>query len=187
MKKRNLILAFLTLLLTFNVLSKTMDSKKINIVTSLKYLKDLIRNVTCGDESLKIDVLIPDGANPHTFHLDAKNKLRILNAKLLLLIHPDLEGWSLKLNKTSKFYLGKHLPLTEMSHPHSCSHSHNDEPHDTHDTGKASKSHSHDHHHNDEPHDKHDTGKASKSHSHDHHHSYDIPYMALNRLNAKIP
>ena len=163
MKNVKLTLALLLLFLTFKILSKTDDSKQINIVTSVNYLKDLIQNVTCSDKSLKVDILIPEGANPHTFHLDAKSKLLILNAKLLLLVHPDLENWTAKLKETPKYYLGKHLAL-KASDSHDCPHSHKDSAHHSEEAEHDSKKNSH-------------SKMKDKKHSHEnhhHHHNYDV-------------
>lgn len=163
MKTKQLLLAFLSVFLTFHVTSSPKDSKQLYIVTSVKYLNDLTQNVTCGDSSVTVDVLIPEGSNPHTFHLDAKSKRSISDAQLLLLVHPELEGWSTKLNDSNKFYLGKHLPLEESSTSQSCPHAHNNKPQHYGEKSKETKKH---HDHNDHHHHGHD-------HDH-HHHNYDI-------------
>lgn len=77
------------------------DNKKINIVTSIPYLTDILANTTCNIKTLNVDTLIPLGSDPHHFHMTKKERISIEKANLVILIGAEFEPWANKIKKNN--------------------------------------------------------------------------------------
>jgi ABC-type Zn uptake system ZnuABC Zn-binding protein ZnuA len=96
-----------------------------DVMTSIYPLYDLIRNVA-GDE-IKVDYIMPVGANPHHYEVTPADVKRIQSARYFIGVHPEFDGWlkSLVHPKAQIMYLAG--VVNHEGQPH---HSHEEEnPH----------------------------------------------------------
>ena len=64
-----------------------------DVLVSIFPLYDIVRNI--AGEALKVDYVIPVGANPHHYELTPSDIERIQGAKYFIAIHPEFDGWVL--------------------------------------------------------------------------------------------
>ena len=68
------------------------DTEKIPVVASIYPLKDIIQQV--GGERVRVDVMVPPGATPHTFEPRPSDMIRLQKARLFVMVGAGLEFWA---------------------------------------------------------------------------------------------
>ena len=101
-----------------------------------------------GGDRIKVDVLVPPGASPHTFEPVPSDMVKLQRARLFLRVGAGLDGWSDKLRaagsremETVTLIAAPGMKLLEGGHDHH-DHGHGKEPaekHDDHDHGHEEK------------------------------------------------
>lgn len=106
MKIRKIILILSFLLL---IVSCTKDKQdKTNIAVTIYPFKSIIQEIV-GDK-VKIDVLLPAGADPHTYEMSPSDLIKIQNAKVFFYGSESLDGWAAKIETENKIELLKLIP-----------------------------------------------------------------------------
>ncbi|WGL60164.1 metal ABC transporter substrate-binding protein [Pigmentibacter sp. JX0631] len=133
--KNKLLISFLLNQFFAPVFAQT-DDKKINIVTSIPYLTDILSNTTCNSKSINVDTLIPLGNDPHHFHITKKERISIEKSNLVIIIGAEFEPWATKIKKNSKqnwLVVTEGMELKKIASDNHSNHDHNDHTeHDDH-------------------------------------------------------
>ncbi|WP_337872544.1 metal ABC transporter substrate-binding protein [Ignavibacterium sp.] len=106
MKIRKILLSFSILLLIVGCVKDRQD--KTNIVVTIYPFKSIIKEIA-GDK-VKIDVLLPAGADPHTYEMSPSDLIKIQNAKIFFYGAESLDGWAAKVDAEKKIELLKLIP-----------------------------------------------------------------------------
>lgn len=120
MKSLIRILIFITVL-TLIACSKDTSEKK-NIVVTIYPFKAILQEITADE--IQIDVLLPAGADPHTYEMSPSDYKKIQNARIFFYGAESLDGWAAKIDVENKVELLKLVPNDfllniEMSDDHS--------------------------------------------------------------------
>lgn len=106
MKIRKILLTLSFLLL---IVSCTKDKQdKTNIAVTIYPFKSIIQEIV-GDR-VKIDVLLPAGADPHTYEMSPSDLMKIQSAKVFFYGAESLDGWAAKIETENKIELLKLIP-----------------------------------------------------------------------------
>jgi len=104
-----LIKLFLVLIILAIFSSCTKDkSDKHNIVVTIYPFKAIIQEIVGSD--IKIDVLLPAGADPHTYEMSPSDFKKIQEAKIFFYGAESLDGWAAKVESENKIELLKLIP-----------------------------------------------------------------------------
>lgn len=95
-----LVVIALAALLCGCISPQELPSGKINVVTTIAPQKELIKSV--GKEKVNITVLVPPGAEPHTFEPTPSQMRAVANADLYIMNGAGLEFWMDKLLQVNK-------------------------------------------------------------------------------------
>jgi len=107
-----------------------------DLVVTLPYVADLVRELSCEGGELPLDVLVKPERDPHTFTLLPEARGRIARAKLVVFVSRGFETWlqrpgasaaSAPAQASPYFELAEGLPLRRLvaSDSHSHGHKHN--------------------------------------------------------------
>lgn len=97
----------LFILTIFSSCSKDNPDKN-NIAVTIYPFKTILQEIV-GKE-IKIDVLLPAGADPHTYEMSPSDFKKIQDAKIFFYGAESLDGWSAKVENESKIELLKLIP-----------------------------------------------------------------------------
>lgn len=104
-----LIKLFLILvILTIFSSCKKDKSDKYSIAVTIYPFKAIIQEIV-GNE-IKIDVLLPAGADPHTYEMSPSDLKKIQDAKIFFYGSESLDGWAAKVESENKIELLKLIP-----------------------------------------------------------------------------
>uniref|UniRef100_A0A832G8W9 Zinc ABC transporter substrate-binding protein n=1 Tax=Ignavibacterium album TaxID=591197 RepID=A0A832G8W9_9BACT len=104
-----LIKLFLVLIILAIYSSCTKDnSDKHNIAVTIYPFKAIIQEIVGSD--IKIDVLLPAGADPHTYEMSPSDFKKIQDAKIFFYGAESLDGWAAKVESENKIELLKLIP-----------------------------------------------------------------------------
>lgn len=120
MKSLKIIFLFFTLFILANCSKEKSEGK--NIAVTIFPFKAIIQEIV-GSE-ITIDVLLPGGADPHTYEMSPSDYKKIQNAKVFFYGAETLDGWAAKLEVENKIELLKLVPENvllqiEMNENHS--------------------------------------------------------------------
>lgn len=103
-------LKFISLLIAFLILTNctTEKSKKENIVVTIYPFKAIIQELV-GTE-IKVDVLIPGSADPHSYEMSPSDYNKIQSARIFFYGAESLDGWAAKYDVKNKVELLKIIP-----------------------------------------------------------------------------
>ncbi|MEJ5261595.1 MAG: metal ABC transporter substrate-binding protein [Ignavibacterium sp.] len=106
MKIRIILLTLSFLLFIVSCTKERQD--KTNIAVTIYPFKSIIQEIV-GDR-VKIDVLLPAGADPHTYEMSPSDLMKIQNAKVFFYGAESLDGWAAKIDTENKIELLKLIP-----------------------------------------------------------------------------
>lgn len=120
MKSLKIIFLFFTLFILANCSKEKSEGK--NIVVTIYPFKAIVQEIV-GSE-ITVDVLLPGGADPHTYEMSPSDYKKIQNAKVFFYGAETLDGWAAKLDVENKIELIKLVPENfllqiEMNENHS--------------------------------------------------------------------
>lgn len=120
MKSLKIIFLFFTLLIIASCSKEKSEGK--NIVVTIYPFKAIIQEIVGSD--ITVDVLLPGGADPHTYEMSPSDYKKIQNAKVFFYGAETLDGWAAKLDVENKIELMKLVPENfllqiEMNENHS--------------------------------------------------------------------
>lgn len=153
------------------------SESKVGVVASILPVAYVAQEL--GGERVKVDVLVPPGASPHTFEPVPSDMVKLQRARLFLEVGAGLDAWSDKLRaagsgelETLTLISVPGLKPLEGGHDHH-DHGHGKKPekgHDDHGHDHEKKAEKHDDHGHEEKHAKHDDHGHEKKHAkHDDH------------------
>nr|WP_125152927.1 zinc ABC transporter substrate-binding protein [Clostridium rectalis] len=87
-----------------------LDSSKLRIVVSFNPLREFVEAI--GKDKVDVQVIIPDGTEPHDFEPKAKDLFTINNADMFIYNGLNMESW---VNKVVENVDNKNLPIVEAS------------------------------------------------------------------------
>jgi len=101
MKRFSILILFASIVLLCGCISqKEIPSGQINVVTTIAPLKEFIESV--GGDKVRITVLVPPGAEPHTFEPTPSQMKEVANADLYVMNGAGLEFWMDRLLQVNK-------------------------------------------------------------------------------------
>lgn len=103
-RKILLILSFLLIIVSC---AKEKQGKS-NIAVTIYPFKSIVQEIV--GNKVKIDVLLPAGADPHTYEMSPSDLMKIQNAKVFFYGAESLDGWAAKIETESKIELLKLIP-----------------------------------------------------------------------------
>lgn len=106
MKIRKILLILSFLLLIVSCTKEKQD--KSNIAVTIYPFKSIVQEIV--GNKVKIDVLLPAGADPHTYEMSPSDLMKIQNAKVFFYGAESLDGWVAKIETESKIELLKLIP-----------------------------------------------------------------------------
>jgi ABC-type Zn uptake system ZnuABC Zn-binding protein ZnuA len=74
---------------TSTAITSTPDTERLNVVTSVSPITNLVRNV--GGDRIDLTGLVPEGVNSHTFELVPSDVIKVNNANLVIIVGLGLE------------------------------------------------------------------------------------------------
>ncbi|WP_290663631.1 metal ABC transporter substrate-binding protein, partial [Ignavibacterium sp.] len=130
MKSLKIIFLFFALVILASCSKEKSEGK--NIVVTIYPFKAIIQEIA-GSE-IAVNVLLPGGADPHTYEMSPSDYNKIQNAKIFFYGAETLDGWAAKLDVENKIELLKLLPENflikiEMNEYHSAHHEKNSHHH----------------------------------------------------------
>ncbi len=84
-----IIVFFISLTTSYAQKNSTQEVNKLNIVTSVAPITNIVQNI--GGEKIKLFGLVPEGVNSHTFDLVPSDAIKINNADLIIIDGLNLE------------------------------------------------------------------------------------------------
>jgi zinc transport system substrate-binding protein len=84
------------------------DSQKSGVLVTIYPFKTIIQEIT-GNE-INVDVLLPAGADPHTYEMSPSDFKKIQNARVFFYGAESLDGWAAKIEAGNKIELLKLIP-----------------------------------------------------------------------------
>ncbi|WP_304132132.1 metal ABC transporter substrate-binding protein [Ignavibacterium album] len=106
MKSLKIIFLFFALVILASCSKEKSEGK--NIVVTIYPFKAIIQEIA-GSE-IAVNVLLPGGADPHTYEMSPSDYNKIQNAKIFFYGAETLDGWAAKLDVENKIELLKLLP-----------------------------------------------------------------------------
>ncbi|WP_186645060.1 metal ABC transporter substrate-binding protein [Fluviispira vulneris] len=138
------IILLIALSFTQNCFANT-SQNTVKVQTSLPYIMELAKEVSCDSKSFDIQSIIDLGVDPHTFHMTPKNRIDLAKSDAVIYIGADLEAWLIKIRKNKNdtknqvwLELSNGMNLKKLNDENESTHSH------SHSDGEA---HHHEHNH----------------------------------------
>lgn len=103
---------------------------RIKVVATIPPLADMVARL--GGEKVSVEVILPSGADPHTFDLSPSMAKKLTGAQLVVMVGAGLDNWAAKFLEPGDqerviLELGKKVPLLPLDH--GGGHAHGGDPH----------------------------------------------------------
>jgi ABC-type Zn uptake system ZnuABC Zn-binding protein ZnuA len=121
LSRQGMTFSFILCLLTTHF-SFAQEIKKLDIVTTVPYLTDVVNHISCQNKQIHVHSLIPIGVDPHTYMLTPSQRMEIKKAQILIQIGAHLEPWLDKINNESnqiRIVLSSQINFSEVKEVHS--------------------------------------------------------------------
>jgi len=69
------------------------NAKTIQIVATIPYIADLVKNITCHNPNYNVISLAPAGVDTHTYILTPNDRILLKNANIIIQVGAGLEHW----------------------------------------------------------------------------------------------
>ncbi|UTR14513.1 zinc ABC transporter substrate-binding protein [Salipaludibacillus sp. LMS25] len=164
----------------------------IHVKTTLYPLEDFTNRI--GGEFVKVDNIVPVGADAHTFEPTANQMIEVAEADLFIYNGADFEGFADSIKDTVASHdvtvvtASEGIDLISYDHDHDDhDHSHDNDHHHDHENDHDADNHNHSHNHDESNVEHHDHNDNEENHSeddHDHSHGEEDPHVWLDPIRS---
>lgn len=107
--------------LLFLLIPLQVFAQPIEAAVSINPLSDIVKRL--GGEDVRVSVMLPPGASPHTYEPKPKDMIKFQNVRLFVMVGEGLDFWVEKIAKSAKktpdiLKITEGMPLISLDHDH---------------------------------------------------------------------